>query len=30
LDAQVEGDQVNFFLASPDETSSPFDDDAPQ
>jgi Fe-S cluster assembly iron-binding protein IscA len=22
LDAQVEGDQVNFFLASPDETSS--------
>ena len=30
LDAQVEGDQVNFFLASPDETSSLFDDDAPQ
>lgn len=23
LDAQVEGDQVNFFLASPDETASP-------
>jgi iron-sulfur cluster assembly protein len=23
LDAQVEGDQVNFFLASPDEVSSP-------
>jgi iron-sulfur cluster assembly protein len=23
LDAQVEGDQVNFFLASPDEMSAP-------
>jgi iron-sulfur cluster assembly protein len=26
LDAEVEGDQVNFFLAPPDETTSPFDD----
>ena len=28
LDAQVEGDQVNFFLAAPGEISEPdFDDD---
>jgi hypothetical protein len=26
LDAQVEGDQVNFFLAWPDEMSSPDSD----
>jgi iron-sulfur cluster assembly protein len=27
LDAQIEGDKVNFFLASPEEMSSPDDKD---